>query len=47
MGGSHMRAAGLEMLHGIEGHDVVGMIGPAQLRKVLRTYFALARFLRR
>jgi lipid-A-disaccharide synthase len=46
MGGSHMRAAGLEMLHGIEGHDVVGMIGPAQLRKVLRTYFALARFLR-
>ncbi len=46
MGGSHMRAAGLKMLHGIEGHDVVGMIGPAQLRKVLRTYFALARFLR-
>ncbi len=38
MGGGRMRAAGVRMLHGIEGHDVVGMIGPAQLRKILRTY---------
>ncbi len=46
MGGSRMRAAGVDMIRDIEGHDVVGMIGLTQLRAVLRTYFALARFLR-
>ena len=46
MGGSRMRAAGVDMIRGIEGHDVVGMIGLTQLRTVLRTYVALARFLR-
>lgn len=47
MGGPHMRAAGVRMVRGIEGHDVVGLIGLAQLVAVLRSYVALARFLRK
>ena len=46
MGGSRMRAAGVDIIRDIGGHDVVGLIGLTQLRGVLRTYFALARFLR-
>lgn len=46
MGGNRMRAAGVEIIRDIEGHDVVGMIGLTQFRAILRTYFALARFLR-
>lgn len=47
MGGGKMRAAGVTMIRGIERLDVVGMIGLAQLRAVLRTYAALSRVLRR
>ncbi len=47
VGGEKMRAAGVQMIRGIDQHDVVGMIGFAQLRVVLKTYVALARFLRR
>ncbi len=47
MGGPHMRAAGVQMLRGIERHDVVGLIGLAQLLAVLRSYVALSRFLRK
>lgn len=46
MGGPHMRAAGVQMVRGIERHDVVGLIGLAQLLAVLRSYVALSRFLR-
>ena len=47
VGREKMRAAGVQMIRGIDQHDVVGMIGFAQLRVVLKTYVALARFLRR
>jgi lipid-A-disaccharide synthase len=42
-----MRAAGVTMVRGIERHDVVGLIGVAQLLIVVRTFVALSRFLRR
>lgn len=47
MGGPHMRAAGVQMVRGIKQHDVVGLIGLAQLLAVLRSYVALSRFLRK
>ena len=47
IGGSKMKAAGVNMIRGIERHDVVGLIGLAQLRAVLRTYMFLGRYLRR
>lgn len=47
MGGPQMRAAGVQMVRGIERHDVVGLIGLAQLLAVLRSYVALSRFLRK
>lgn len=47
MGGPHMRAADVQMVRGIERHDVVGFIGLAQLLAVLRSYVALSRLLRR
>ncbi len=47
MGGSHMQAAGVRMVRGIERHDVVGLIGLGQLLAVLRSYVALSRWLRK
>ncbi len=47
VGGSKMKAAGVTLIHGIERLDVVGVLGLANLRAAMRTYFALARFLRK
>lgn len=47
MGGTKMRAAGVTIIHGIEQLGVVGIIGLAQLRAVIRTFAVLSRFLRR
>ena len=47
VGGFKMRAAGVDLVHGIERLDVVGMIGWAQLRAVMATYRALTHVLRR
>ena len=47
MGGPKMRAAGVELLLGIDRLDVVGMIGWTQLHAVLRTYLVLRRLFRR
>jgi lipid-A-disaccharide synthase len=41
-----MRAAGVDLLHGIERLDAVGMIGWGQLRAAVRTYRALTALLR-
>src|SRR5213594_1465207 len=47
VGGSKMKGAGVTLIHGIERLDVVGVLGLANLRAAMRTYFALARFLRK
>src|SRR5438093_13233975 len=47
VGGSKMKAAGVTLIHGIEQLDVVGVLGLANLRAPMRTYFPLARFLRK
>ena len=47
VGGVKMHAVGVELLHGIERLDVVGMIGWRQLLAVVATYRALAGVLRR
>lgn len=47
MGGPQMRAAGVQMVRGIERHDVVGLIGLSQFLAVLRSYLALSRWLRK
>lgn len=46
VGGAKMKAAGVRLIHGIERLDVIGMVGAAQLRAVVRTYAVLRRFLR-
>lgn len=46
VGGARMRAAGVELIQGIERLDVIGLLGFAQVRAVARTYLALRRFLR-
>jgi lipid-A-disaccharide synthase len=46
VGGVKMRSAGVELLHGIERLDAVGMLNWTQLRTVARTYRALAHLLR-
>lgn len=47
VGGARMKAAGVELVHGIERLDVIGLLGFAQVRAVARTYRALSRLLRR
>ncbi len=47
MGGPHMREAGVQLVRGIERHDVVGLIGLGQLFAVMRSYVALSRWLRK
>jgi len=47
VGGAKMKAAGVKLVHGIDRRDVIGIIGPGQLRSAIRTYIALTRFLRR
>ncbi|MBI4402075.1 MAG: lipid-A-disaccharide synthase [Nitrospirae bacterium] len=47
VGGAKMRAAGVELVRGIERLDAIGLVGLAQLRAIARTYFAIVRFLRR
>ncbi|HEV8540686.1 MAG TPA: lipid-A-disaccharide synthase [Nitrospiraceae bacterium] len=46
VGGSKMKAAGVDLLSGIERLDAMGLVGLAQLRAALGTYRFLARFLR-
>jgi len=46
VGGPKMREAGVELVHGIEGLGVVGLLGLGQLRLVLHTYRVISRFLR-
>jgi lipid-A-disaccharide synthase len=46
VGGTKMRLAGVELLHGIERLDAVGMVGWEQLRAAVRTYRTLTGLLR-
>jgi lipid-A-disaccharide synthase len=47
VGGSRMRAAGVELLDGIPRLDVIGLIGPNLLRILAKRVLAIRRFLRR
>lgn len=46
-GGFHMKAAGVELIPGMERLDAVGVLGLKQIRKGLSNLFRLRRFLRR
>jgi lipid-A-disaccharide synthase len=46
VGGAKMQAAGVRLVHGIEGLGVMGLAGLGQLWKVLRIYRFVARLLR-
>jgi lipid-A-disaccharide synthase len=46
VGGPKMLAAGVDLMHGIDRLDIVGLVGLTQLPAVLRTYRALGRLLR-
>ena len=46
LGGRRMEAAGVSLIKGIERLDIIGLPGWAQLRAAVRTYRALAAFLR-
>ncbi len=46
VGGRNMREAGVDLIHGIEHLDVVGVPGVQQVKAVFRTYFAVRSFLK-
>ena len=47
VGGRHMRAAGMELVHGLHRVDAIGVPGPAMLWKGLANLATLKRFFRR
>ena len=46
VGGRYMKEAGIDIVHGIEGLDVVGTIGIKQAKAVLKTYLKVRGFLK-
>lgn len=47
MGGEKMKSAGINVMFGIEGQDVIGLVRPSQVAMVVRRHLALASFIRR
>jgi lipid-A-disaccharide synthase len=47
VGGSRMKAAGVELIHGIGQLDVIGVIGPTALRALVSRVLRIRRFLKR